>query len=355
MIRKLIFLISATMILAACGSEDVNPFDAAKHVRPIKTYEVTSVKKMDVRTYPGKIRAGKKVDVSFILPGSLVSLNVKEGDFVEKGKLIARLDNASYKHNINTINAQLEEATLAYQRAKKLWVANAISKADYDKARSAFNVLSSQKELAEKSLNDTYLYAPFSGYIAKRYVDNFQTVNAGTPIASVQNIKDIEVVVNIPESLIMNSSHRLNYKAYAVFDIPVKRQYEMELKEIGTEADPVTQTYPVKFVMPSPDDITVLPGMTVAAKIVISESYEKGQFEVPESAVFSESSGKVFVWILDSELKAHKREVTTDGLKNNNVLVLGGLKEGEEIAAAGIQHLTEGMQVKRFEEPENLK
>lgn len=204
-------------------------------------------------------------------------------------------------------------------------------------------------------MRDTSLYAPFSGYIAKRYVDNFQTVSAGAPIASVQNIKEIEVVVNIPESLIMNSSQNLDYKAYAVFEVPFNKQYEMELKEVGTEADPVTQTYPVKFIMPSPDEITVLPGMTVAAKIVVSESYDEGEFEIPESAVFSDSSGKIFVWVLDENMTVHKREVKTDGLKNNSVLVLGGLKEGEEIASAGIQHLVEGLEVKRFEKPENLK
>jgi RND family efflux transporter MFP subunit len=290
-----------------------------------------------------------------VLPGSLEELLVKEGEYTKQGDLIAKLDNASHKHNLNTITAQLEEATLAFQRAKKLWVSNAISKADYDRAKSGYDVLTSQKELAEKTLRDTYLYAPFSGYIAKRYVDNYQTVNAGTPIVSVQNIKEIEVMVNIPESLLMNSNGGMAYKAYAVFEVPKSRRYELQLKEIGTEADPVTQTYPVKFVMPSPEDITVLPGMTVAAQIIVSENYEEGEFEIPESAVFSDSSGQVFVWVLDEDMAVHKRPVKTDGLKNNNVLVLGGLQDGEEIASAGLQHLTEGMKVKRFIVAENNK
>jgi RND family efflux transporter MFP subunit len=199
------------------------------------------------------------------------------------------------------------------------------------------------------------MYAPFSGFIAKRYVDNYQTVNAGSPIVSVQNIKEIEVEVNIPESLIMNSARGLDYSAYAVFEVPVKREYKMTLKEIGTEADPVTQTYPVRFVMPSPEDINVLPGMTVAAKLVISESYEEGQFEVPESAVFSDSQGKVYVWVLGDDMRVHQRPVLTDGLKNNNIVILSGLEEGEEIVAAGILHLREGKEVKRFEQPGNHK
>ena len=230
MLRKILVSIVITAFVAACGGEEVQSFNPDEHIRPIKTYKVTSVKRMDVRTYPGKIKAGKKVDVSFIVPGSLIELRVKEGDYIEKGKLIARLDNASYKHNLNTINAQLEEATLAYQRAKKLWVANAISKADYDRARSTFNVLKSQKGLAEKNMRDTYIYAPFSGFVARRYIDNFQTVAAGSPIVSVQNIKDIEVEVNIPESLIMGTTKTMNYKAFTVFEIPSYREYEMQLK-----------------------------------------------------------------------------------------------------------------------------
>ncbi|PLX68761.1 MAG: hypothetical protein C0603_06315 [Denitrovibrio sp.] len=355
MIRSILIIISMSLLFVGCGSEEVENFNTSKYVRPIKTYKVTSVKKMDVRTYPGKIGAGKKVDVSFIVPGSLIQLNVKEGDFVKKGSLLARLDDASYKHNMNTINAQLEEASLAYQRAKKLWVANAISKADYDRARSAFNVLTSQKQLSQKSLNDTYIYAPFSGYIAKRHVDNFQTVAAGSPIVSVQDIKDIEVLVNIPESMIMNASATLNYKAFAVFEITVLREYEMQLKEIGTEADPVTQTYPVKFVMPSPEQINVLPGMTVAAKLVISESYKEGAFAVPESSVISDSSGKKFVWKIDEEMKVHKSEVVTDGMHEDKIIILGGLLEGDEIATAGLIHLTENQQVKRLLKEGNKK
>jgi len=355
MIRSILTLISIAALLTACGSNDTATFNPSEHVRPVKTYKVSAVAKMDIRTYPGKIGAGKKVDVSFIVPGSLVELNVKEGSYVKKGSLLARLDHASYQHNLNTINAQLEEANLAFQRAKKLWVANAISKADYDRANSAFNVLTSQKELAEKTLNDTYIYAPFSGYIAKRYVDNFQTVGAGTPIVSVQDIKDIEVLVNVPESLIMNATGTLDYKAYAVFEIPSKREYQMVLKEVGTEADPVTQTYPVKFVMPSPEGINVLPGMTVAAKIIISEKYEAGVFEVPESAVMSDSTDKRFVWKLDADMKVHKTEVKTDGLHENNILILAGLNEGDEIASAGVMHLTEGQQVKRLETAGNIK
>lgn len=355
MLRNSITVLIAVLMLAGCGGNDDKGFDPAEYVRPVKTYTVTSVKRVDERTYPGKIRAGKKVDVSFVLSGSLKELRVKEGDYVKEGTLIARLDNASHKHNLNTISAQLEEATLAHQRAKKLWVANAISKADYDKAKSAYDVSLSQKELMEKTLRDTYLYAPFSGYIAKRYVDNYQTVNAGTPIVSVQNIKEIEVEVNVPENLIMNTGRVLDYEAFAVFEISVERRYEMKLKEIGTEADPVTQTYPVRFVMPSPDDITVLPGMTVMAKIIISENYNEGEFEVPASSVYSDSSGDVYVWVLGDDMTVHKKAVVTDGMKNNMVLVLGGLSEGEEIASAGLQHLTEGLKVKRFEYSENRK
>jgi len=355
MFRKIFIILMLSVLVSACGDDEVKAFDPTEHVRPVKTYEVTSVKKIDVRTYPGKVRAGKKVDVSFIVSGPLVELNIKEGDYVKQGKLIARIDPASFKHNLSSIEAQLEEATLAYSRAEKLWVAKAISKADYDRAKSAYNVLSSKKRLVAKSLKDTYLSAPFSGYIAKRYVDNYQTVQAGMPIVSVQNIKDIEVVVNVPETLVMNASYIKDFDAYAVFEVPSKQEHKMEIKEIGTEADPVTQTYPVKFSMPSPSDINVLPGMTLAAKIVIKETYKEGVFEVPESAVFSDSSSKTFVWKVSKDMKVAKSEVAIDGMHEDKILVTAGLAEGEEIASAGIQHLSEGMEIKRLEKSGNVK
>jgi RND family efflux transporter MFP subunit len=180
-------------------------------------------------------------------------------------------------------------------------------------------------------------------------------VNAGTPIVSVQDIKEIEVVVNIPETMVMNAGYIKDFSAYAVFEIPVRREYKMKIKEIGTEADPVTQTYPVKFAMPSPKDISVLPGMTVAAEIIIRENYKEGVFQVPESGVFSDSSGKKFVWKVDQDMIVHKSEVKIDGLHEDNIIVLSGLFEGDEIAVAGVQHLKEGMKIKRFKPAGNVK
>lgn len=352
---KIMAVLGIVAALLGCKEDKSVDFDPSKLIRPVKTYQVTAVEKVDMRTYPGRIQAGKKVDVSFIVNGPLIKLDVKEGDFIKKGTVIAKIDPASFKHNLNSIKAQLEEATSAYQRAKKLWASNAISKADYDRARSAYNVASSQKDLVGKSLKDTTIRAPFSGYIARRYVDNFQTVAAGTPIVSLQDIKDIEVVVNVPESLVMNSGNMMVLKAFAIFEVPVKQEYEMSIKEIGTEADPVTQTYPVKFVMPSPKNINVLPGMTVSVRTVIKEKSAQGAFAVPISAVFSDSSGDKYIWKLDGELRAHKHQVETDGLTDSAVYLTAGVAEGDEIVAAGTPNIVENMKVRRFQMAENIK
>ena len=220
---------------------------------------------------------------------------------------------------------------------------------DIQAKKAEIRSIAANVDSAKDRLNDTYLKAPFSGVIARKYVDNFQEVRAKQPIVSLQDVSSLEIQINVPESIMAGIKVTGKSSAVAEFAAAPGKQYKLTLKEFSTEADPKTQTYKVTLHMPQPDDLNVLPGMT--ANVVGTRSSEKGgdtQIIIPAVAIFADVAGNPHVWVLDKESKkVMRRKVTTGNLTGTaNIMITEGLQTGETIAVAGVSQLREGMEVR---------
>jgi RND family efflux transporter MFP subunit len=227
-----------------------------------------------------------------------------------------------------------------------------VSKADFDKYKSQSDISKARLKEAKDTLDDTFLRAPFAGVVARRYVDNFQDVQAKEPIVSLQDISQVEVLVNVPENIIVRVERRKGGKsalAHATFAMAPGQQFPLTLKEYATEADSQTQTYQVTLLMDQPTGINVLPGMT--ATVVGSRSTEEsnqGDITVPAIAVFSDYDGDSSVWVFQTDTQTvHQRKVKTGELSgSDSIKIVSGLELGEQIAVTGVNSLQEGMKVK---------
>ena len=112
------------------------------------------------------------------------------------------------------------------------------------------------------ALDDTCLRAPFSGVVAKRHVENHQEVQAKAPIVFLQDLSQIEVVVDVPETLAAQIRKGYAPDVAARFACAQDKTFPLTLKEFSTKADPQTLTYQAVLVMPRPQGVSILPGMT---------------------------------------------------------------------------------------------
>ena len=221
---------------------------------------------------------------------------------------------------------------------------------DIQAKKAEIRSIAANVDSAKDRLNDTYLKAPFSGVIARKYVDNFQEVRAKQPIVSLQDISSLEIQINVPESIMAGFKDTGKAgSAVAEFAAAPGKQYKLTLKEYSTEADPQTQAYKVTLLMPQPEDLNVLPGMT--ANVVGTRSSEKGgdnQIVIPAVAVFADEAGSTHIWVVDkNSKKVMRRKVTTGKLTGTaGILITEGLETGETIAVAGVSRLREGMEVR---------
>ncbi|MBW2207153.1 MAG: efflux RND transporter periplasmic adaptor subunit [Deltaproteobacteria bacterium] len=357
-----LFILSFT----ACGKKE--PEVAKEVIRPVKTLTVKSGAGVEGLTLPGKVRASKRVNLAFKEVGGRLShlpIAGKEGQDVKKGALLARIDPKDFQTNLANAQGRLKTAKAGQELAKKEYARvkrirdkdpGAVSGADIDRKMEAVNQsegriksLKATVDDARNQLSYTYLRAPFSGVIARRFVDNFQEVKPKQPIVSLQDITNVEILVDVPENVIAISPGDSKYKIVVEFPTLPGKQYPVNVKEKATDADPSTQTYQVVLQMPQPKEIRVLPGMTATVKASISgRRTTEGDITIPAIAVLADPKGQDYVWVVDTkEMTVKKRDVSIGRVTGSeDIRILKGLKGGENIVVAGVLKLQDGMKVR---------
>ena len=352
-----IFIIFALgFSVSGCGKKK-EAVEVKEVARPVKLLTVEGKSSGKEVKYPGRVRASQRVDLAFQVAGPLIELPVTEGQSVKKGEIIARILPRDFETEIAKAKAKALDAEQQFQRYRDLYVKKQVSKADFDKYKSQADIAKARQKETEDTLSDTYLRAPFTGVIAKRYVENFEDVQAKAPIVSIQDISEIEVLVDVPESVMVTLKQGAKKVAVAEFAAAPGKQYPLSLKEYSTEADPRTLTYQVTLLMTQPEDITVLPGMT--ANVIGTTETDQTEvttsiITIPAAAVFADETGSSHVWTVNREtMTVNSRQVETGSLTGAaDISIISGIEPGETIAVTGVTQLRENMKVSNLADQE---
>ena len=355
----------AAITLSACDEEEER---ATETVRPVRAVQFGDVSPLARRWFSGRARATQEIDLSFRVAGPLIERPVDVGDTVQEGDLIARIDPTTFIADVNKARAELERAIAEAANAdaqlerqqtltERGWTAQArldefVAAANI--ARAAVGAQRASLQRAELDLGYTEMKAPFAGEIVRTYVENFQDVRDKQPIVRLVDSSRIEMVVNVPETLI--SYAHLVDEVEVIFDPLPDLVIRAKIKEIGSEASETTRTYPVTLIMNQPEGVVVLPGMAGRASPKGAPPPEvagTGRV-VPDTAVFTlPDDAKTYVWVLDPEAGVvHRREIRTGNVTQFGLAVLDGVVPGEWVVTAGVHYLKEGQKVRLLEEVE---
>lgn len=312
--------------------------------------------------FPGRAFAAQELELSFRVTGQIIELPVKVGDAVKAGQTLAQLDRRDFQVTIEVKDGQLakaladvEVAESDYTRGVNIQKENpgAISQAVIDQRAGALkqakaNVLSIRASLedAKNALTDTTLKAPFDAVIVERYVENFEEVQAKSPVLRLVDASKVKMTFHLPEQHISNlpdvDSFVCRFDAIPGVDVPAA------LYEVGTEALATTRTYPVTLIMDQPKDAMVLPGMSgkVHIRLKAGALGTVSGIVVPVTAVFADESNQQFVWMVD----ANSKRVTRKPVKTLRALPQGLMVEGLMpdlwVVTSGVHFLTDNQEVR---------
>jgi membrane fusion protein, multidrug efflux system len=197
-------------------------------------------------------------------------------------------------------------------------------------------------------LADSTLRAPYRGVIGQRMIEEGQVVAPNRPVVQFQNVDAIDIVADVPEAAMARGFQPADIAQMAAeFSNAPGLQFPVRVKEIAQVADPVTQTFQVRFTSKAPRRVTVLPGMTGTVAVTYRRPSPLGnRILVPISAVFKRDTGEQVVWVVGRDDVVRCRAVQMGDAKDGKIEIISGLRLGDRIAVAGAPSLREGMKVR---------
>ena len=365
--------LSLACLIGGCSSEHGKPLEEG---RPVKTMVVMAGDRPLVRSFAGRVEASRMADLAFQVSGVLTSLPVREGERAAKGTTLAQLRQDEFQARLQTVQGQLEQAKsqlqavqtrlanakTEYERFSRLVGTSAVSRSEFDAAETAYRVAQDDQRSQEASVRslearvseiklqagDSTLRAPYDGIVAQRLVEAGQNVTANAPVIRFQNVDEIDIVVDVPESFMAAENRKADIvKSVAEFGMAPGRQFPVTIREVTQIADPRTQIFQVRFTMKAPPGINALPGMTASVTITTRPSAAAGsRMLVPVAAVFKQETGEQVVWVLGPDKVVHGRKVKLGAPTEDLIVIDEGLQPGDRVVVAGTTFMRDGMKVR---------
>jgi RND family efflux transporter MFP subunit len=356
-ITKYLFVTLMSIGLLSACDKAIN-IEPKPQLRPVRTLVVKTVDVNQTLEFTAVVDAVNRADLSFKISGALTDFLVKQGDKVKKGDVIAKLDDTDLLIYLAEAQAHYDKAIADLSRAKNLVKTNYISASEFDQIRTSAQSAKAQLDGANNNLTYSTLRASFDGIIAKVYSKNYQEINAKEPIVRLHDLSQIQLIVNVPESIMIHlQKNSAQGEVNAKFNSIKHHKFPLQFSEVSTLADEHSKTYEVIFTMDALAGYVILPGMTasVSAQVALSNHDVQIQpsFYLPSNTVLKDIQGN-YVFVVNKHDvgvgKVTRKSVVIGNITAQGIEVytseMSGLKSGDHVVSAGMSKVTSGTLVK---------
>ena len=333
----LVAFIISCMMLAGC-TEKSSKLEK-KNVK-VETISVGNTNLGGTKDYVGTIEEKMGSTLSFEIAGNITSIRVEEGDRVSKGQLLATINPTTVKEAHRATLTTLKQAQDAYRRFLPLHQSGTISDMKWVEIGSKLEQAKAAESIARQQLSHSTLTAPFAGVIAAKNVDLGTYVLPGQPVLKLANVAQVNAKISVPEAEI--SHLHVGDKVKLTVAALSGAIFRGTISEKGIDANPISHTYDVKVGITNPQG-RLLPGMVCNAQVQGSAA-TPSHITVPPQSIELDVDNSRFVWTVVNG-KAHQQPVTTGDFEGDGIVILSGLKAGDQVIINGQQKVSEGMNV----------
>ena len=327
-------LLFSLVLLVSCTGKDIRKGEA---IIPVKADEVKIENACNTKSYVGTAEESKATTLFCRYPGKLESLNVKKGDPVKEGSVIAVISSQTVLSAKEIADATLKQAMDGYERIKKMHEKGSIADVKMVEIETQLAKARAASVSADKALEDCTIRAPFSGIVGEISVEEGTDVDVMQRIVRLMDISSMEIRFSVPE----NELAKIHEGEIATISIPALdiEAMEAEVIEKGLCASPLSHTYSCTL-RPRGKIAGLMPGMV--CKVYMEGSRGQGAI-IPSSAIRTDAQGR-YVWTVKENI-VYKNYIETDGYAEKGVIVRKGLEEGDKIITEGVQKVCTGMKV----------
>jgi membrane fusion protein, multidrug efflux system len=335
-----IVLTITLMNLHACTDSNAST-DSDEDDTPVIPVEVSLVNRGDISAYyanTATLEAEQEATIVSKVRGILNEIYVEEGDEVQAGQVLAKLEEDQYRIEVARAKATLDRLYNDFMRNKELYNRNLISAETFQNAQFEYEAQKSAYELAVLNLENTAIKSPISGVISERFVKVGNMIGTDQEAFRVTDFNPLQAVLYVPEHEM--SKIRRGQVARIQADAFSGRVFEGRIERISPVVDSQTGTFKVTVFVNQSEDL-LRPGMFGRVRIVYDTRQNTRM--IPKSAVISEDFAQSVYVIKDS--LAFKKEIQTGYTNGSNVEVLDGLEEGEMVVTIGQGSLQDSSRV----------
>ena len=336
--RILTTALFSAIIMTGCQSKENQNITTAQPIK-VNTMTVNAGTSTNTGRYSGTVEEENGTLLSFSIAGTIQTLNIRLGQHVQAGQLLATLEETSMQSSYNAAKATLEQAEDAYRRMKELHDKGSLPDIKWIEVQSKLSQARAVEEVARKNLEDCRLYAPFDGMIADKSVEVGQNVMPGVPVGKLVGTSRMKIKIAVPETEIAEVA--LRQKATVTVPALAGKRITGTVGEKGVVAHPLSRSYEVKIELEQAAP-ALLPGMVV--KVMLEGIKDAGLVIIPARIVQLDERNRSFVW-LDKDGKAVRRIITCGEYTAKGVTVLSGLEMGDKVIIEGQQKVCEGTEV----------
>ena len=328
-------------LLASCS-------ESAQHRNPIVTVKTDTVVSNGERSflqYPGRVKAAQDIDMAFRVSGTIQKIYVKDGASVKAGQLLAEMDPSDYQIQLSATEAKYHQIKAEAERVIALYEDGGATPNDYDKAVYGLKQIEALYKHHQDELAYTKLYAPFDGFVQKRFFEAHETIGAGMPVLSMLGKGTPEVEIYLPAAEYIRKEQFSSF--HCTFDIYPGKIYPLELIGITHKAN-ANQLYTMRLKLEVGDRPLPSAGMNTMVSVFYDDG-EKHSMQVPTSALLHQE-GEVGVFVIADNQTVKFTKVTCVRPLNNGctVIVSNQLRPGQTIVSAGVHSLKDGQQVRQL-------
>jgi len=312
--------------------------------------------------FVGRVKATDRVDIRARVTGFLGLRLFKDGDLVTEGQVLFKLDSAPFEAivqqkqaAVQSAEASLQLADLQAQRSRDLVRTNAapqsqVDQREADLTRAKADLALAQASLREASINLSYtqIQSPISGRVGDAIVTPGNLVDPGTGVLAVVVKQDpIDVIFPVTQRQLIeirrqNSDIDLDTVVVSLKLVDGSRYDQTgRINYIGIQADPRTDSVPLRAVFPNPEGI-LDDGMSV--RVVLEAAKPEQALVIPQAAILQDQAGS-YVFTVAADNKATEQRIKAEIQRDGSAVIRDGLKPGERVIVQGQGRVRAGMVV----------
>ena len=347
-------LLTGVLVLAIISTVwyfQYEPQEEVVKAIPIEVYTIDSDEATETIQIPGTTQSGESVLLRFQVSGRIIEKNVRLGDRVKKGDVLAIVDNPEIEplalraaQNLEQLEVQYRQARRDFKRIDELYQEQAVTTQEWeqvktrlDSSRTAASVARAESVRADRLFEELQLLAPFDGLVTEILVDEGDVVQSGTPVARISNPAVVELEIAVSDAVVANLTTGK--------PVEVTRSLQPNapsLQGVIADISPFRERASLPQVVIALDAADISPGVAVSAKLKITRTQG---LMVPISAVLMTGEDSSAVYRVDAGT-ASLVPVRPLRIGSDSVLVDAVLEAGDDVVVAGIKNLYHGAAVR---------